>query len=167
MPGRSGKKTAPTAQHSHPDIIPKLAEHRVLGMLGPPKFGIQDPTELTNGRIQDKVRTRASLPLASVTDAPGLSCKTRRYASGRPFFPSLHFSPEPYKRWFRERCHATTPKVRNDHTRPFARPRANSTVRPARKQARRQCRPTNHIKVQYSSKSSEHSLPVLTLTKAR
>ena len=47
----------------------------------------------------------------------------------RPFFPSLHFSPEPYKRWCRERCPATTPKVRDDHARPFARPVANSASR--------------------------------------
>ena len=83
MLGRSGKKKAPTAQHFHPDLVPKLAEHGVLGMLGPPKFGIQDPIELINGLIQDKVGARASPPLASATDAPGLSCKTRRYASGR------------------------------------------------------------------------------------
>ena len=54
-----------------------------------------------------------------------------RFGDGpeRPFFPFLHFSPEPYKRWFRERCHATTPKVRNDHARPFAVPIANSASR--------------------------------------
>ena len=64
MLGRSGISANPTSQHFHPDIKPGLASHDVLGSLGPPKFGIQDPIELVNGLIQDKVRECACFHLA-------------------------------------------------------------------------------------------------------
>ena len=83
MLGRSGQKQNPTAQHFHPDIKPGLASCGVLGLLGPPKFGIQDPIELINGLIQGLVRACALLHLAETTEMPGSSCKTRRYARGR------------------------------------------------------------------------------------
>ena len=58
-----------------------------------------------------------------------------RFGNGpeRPFVPFLHFSPEPYKRWCRERRPAITPKVRKGHPSLFARPTANSA--PRRKEA--------------------------------
>lgn len=83
MLGRSGICANPISQHFHPDIKPGLALHDVLGLLGPPKFGVQDPIELINGLIQAKARERACFHLAETTDMPGSSCKARRYASGR------------------------------------------------------------------------------------